>query len=278
MTRLGKLPPLYRFILNPFEEVRFSICPECSRRTLARKVPLVVHVNPVHPIVFNKKCRYCPDCDLLIVHQDELEALLVASFQERDPEIIGNDYLVLGTMDKSTWRQREKPPLTMGNIPEKLHDFKEYLSLTFIPGGWYPKDKQLALRTAPPLTKPTGWQHQDPRKSQEIREPALLATIDDPQQVKELMGKMEAHLPIPAEVARATANYLSSKGSFLPPHRQVSISKVFYAGDEGGIMCAIPPKGSVDAVVISLTHLKIPYSHPLEKEIRAYQKARIRKI
>lgn len=44
--------------------------------------------------------------------------------------------------------------------------------------------------------------------------------------------------------------------------------------DEGGIICGISPKDSKEAVVVSLTHLKIPYGHPLEKEIRAYQKAR----
>jgi hypothetical protein len=30
---------------------------------------------------------------LLIAHQDELEAQLVALFEERDPSVIGNDYL-----------------------------------------------------------------------------------------------------------------------------------------------------------------------------------------
>ena len=43
--QFGKLPPLYRFILNPFPDVCFSTCPECSQKTLLRKVPLAVHVD-----------------------------------------------------------------------------------------------------------------------------------------------------------------------------------------------------------------------------------------
>jgi hypothetical protein len=72
-----KLPPMYRFVLNPHTDVRFSTCPDCSQRTLLRKVPLVVHVQPHNPMLLNKHCRFCPDSDLLIVHQDELEAMLV---------------------------------------------------------------------------------------------------------------------------------------------------------------------------------------------------------
>ncbi len=96
MKQLGKLPPLYRFALNPYEDVRFSICPECGQRTLLRMVPLAIHVQPIHPLIFNKRCRYCLDCDLMMAHQDELEHWLTVSFQERVPEIIGNDYFYFG--------------------------------------------------------------------------------------------------------------------------------------------------------------------------------------
>ena len=277
MTQLGKLPPLYRFTLNPYNDVRFSTCPDCSQRTLLRKVPLVVHVDPLHPVILNKHCRFCPYCDLLIVHQDELEHMLVQTFEQRAPEVIGNDYLVIGTVDKATWRRQIKEPFPINQLPEKSHDFKEVLELHYSPGGGYPDDQLPALMEAPPSTKSTAWQPGTPSADKKPPEfPG--STIDDPEQVEILLAKMEAHLPIPAEVQRSTANHLRAQGSFIPPHRQVSISKVFYSGDEGGILCAISPKDSHEAVVISLTHLKIPYGHPLEKEIRAYQKARIREI
>jgi len=183
----------------------------------------------------------------------------------------------LGTVDKATWRRQQKEPIPLNQLLEYLHDFKEYLNLRYSPAEWYPNDQSPIPREAPPPVKSTGWQTASPSSNKELPEfPA--AAIDDPKQVEALIGKMEAHLPIPAEVRRATANYLRTQGNFIPLHRQVQLSTVFYNGDEGGIVCGISPKGSKEAVVISLTHLKIPYSHPLEKEIRAYQKVRRGKI
>ncbi len=269
MKQFGKLPPLYRFALNPYEDVRFSTCPECGQRTLLRKVPLVIHIEPVHPMILNKRCRYCPDCDLMITHKDELEHWLAVSFQERAPEIIGNDYLILGTVEKATWRKQNKEPIPMGDLPAYLHDFKEYLQIARSPGGWYPEEDVPIFRDESPPTEKAGRSAQE--NSQDLE-------IDDLDHVEALVANMEAHLPIAAEIQRGAANYLRSQGSFITPHRNVQIYSVFYSGDEGGILCAISPEDSKVPVVISLTHLKIPYRHPLEKEIRAYQRTRTRKL
>jgi hypothetical protein len=144
----------------------------------------------------------------------------------------------------------------MGNIPEYLHDFKEYLEIDYKPGGWYPEENVVSAKL-PPIPEPT---------------------LDDAGEVEELMEAMETHLPISAEIKRATARHLRSQGVSIPPHRQVSISHVFYHGDEGGIMCGLWSSGSKEAMVISLTQLDIPYHHPLSKAIRAYQKRRLKKI
>jgi len=269
MKQLGKLPLLYRFALNPYEDVRFSICPECGQRMLLRKVPLAIHVQPIHPLILNKRCRYCPDCDLMIVHQDELEHLLAVSFQKCKPEIIGNNYLVLGTVDKATWRKQQKEPIPMGELPAYLHDFKEYLEIFHSPGGWYPEDDVKVVKEESLSTEEAG---------QSVQKISQNLEMDDLDQVETLVAKMEAQLPIPAEIQRGPANYLRSQGALVPPHRNVQIYGVFYSGDEGGILCAISPTDSQEPVVISLTHLKIPYRHPLEKEIRAYQRTRSKKL
>jgi hypothetical protein len=54
--QLGKLPPLYRFFLNPYEDVRFSSCPQCANKTWQRKLPLFIHVSPEQPVTLNKTC------------------------------------------------------------------------------------------------------------------------------------------------------------------------------------------------------------------------------
>lgn len=127
--RLGKRPPRYRFLLNPFRDRRFAICPNCDQRTLLRKVPLVVHVDPINPVAINKSCRYCPTCDLLIAHQDEVERELAALFSRRTPKLVGNGYLVIGTLDRDVWKRGVAEPLAIQEMVEQLHDFVEVLEL-----------------------------------------------------------------------------------------------------------------------------------------------------
>jgi hypothetical protein len=141
-AHFGKLPPLYRFILNPHPETRFSTCPNCGGKTAIRKVPLFIIVKPDYPMTINKHCRYCPKCDILIAHQDELERMLVLAYEKRIPKIIGNPYLVLGTLEPSSWRKREKELLSLGTIEEHVHDFKGYLDVEYAPAHWGPADER----------------------------------------------------------------------------------------------------------------------------------------
>jgi hypothetical protein len=97
----------------------------CQGRTLLRKLPLVIHVKPAYTVALNKTCRFCPTCDLLIAHQDEVEGQLVAIFAERQPEMIGNEYLVIGTLERLDWKRGTKEALTPAEMVEGLHDFKE---------------------------------------------------------------------------------------------------------------------------------------------------------
>ncbi len=140
--RIGKLPPKYTFILNPYADARFTRCPDCNQRMKQRKLPLFIHVDPMRPVVLNYTCRYCPDCDLLIAHQDEIEGLLAALFAEHDPSVIGNDYLVLGTVERQAWREGMKQPKGIPEMLEYLHDFKEVHTIR--PAGWYPADDEPA--------------------------------------------------------------------------------------------------------------------------------------
>lgn len=105
--------------------------------------------------------------------------------------------------------------------------------------------------------------------------------IDNYEQATELVQKMEMHLPIPARATKALLNFLRNKDIQLPNDGEVLIEKVFYMGDEGGIACGLErPTGHKQdkALVVSLTHLHIKSSHPLAKEIAAYQKQRTKKL
>jgi len=139
-TRLGKLPPLYTFVLNPYTDARFSRCPGCGRKNRQRKVALFIHIDPFNPVVLGYTCRYCPDCDLLIAHQDRIEALLANILARHDPSLVGNDYLVLGTVERTAWREGMKQPKGIQEMLEHLHDFKEVRTVEYQPAGWYPGD------------------------------------------------------------------------------------------------------------------------------------------
>ena len=126
--RIGQLPPRYSFALNPYNDVRFSKCPNCGRATYSRKFPLFIYVHGFGAIVLGKTCRYCPKCEFIIAHQDELEHELVIVLSGRAPEVIGNDYFVSGTVEKKAWRAGfDKEGLAADVLPN-MADFKQYMT------------------------------------------------------------------------------------------------------------------------------------------------------
>ncbi|HEY7309420.1 MAG TPA: hypothetical protein VH643_08695 [Gemmataceae bacterium] len=135
---IGKRPPRYSFMLNPYTDVRLSKCPKCERPTHLRKFPLFIHIDKWGPLVLGKTCRYCTPCELVIVHQDELEAELANALTQRAPEAVGHNYLVLGTMDRRIWQQglRGGGP-QLGDALDHVAEFKRRFDLE-VTGGWGP--------------------------------------------------------------------------------------------------------------------------------------------
>ena len=142
-TRIGKLPRRYSFILNPHSEIRLSKCPKCEKPTHLRKFALVIHIDEWGPMALGQTCRYCSRCELIIVHQDELEAQLAYGFSQIAPEAVGNEYLVLGTIEKKVWQQglkdRHQP---LEEMLKHIAEFKEVYDLEYQPAGWYPADQK----------------------------------------------------------------------------------------------------------------------------------------
>jgi hypothetical protein len=147
---INELPHKYSFVLNPYPEMRISRCPYCDQKTSQRKIPLLIHINPLNLISLNYTCRYCPACDLLIAHKHEIEHLLTTLFRQRDPEVIGNEYLIMGTVDKAVWREGLHQPKAAKEMLSQANIFKEYhKELRTTRPGWY-KDSQ-----EPPVMEPS---------------------------------------------------------------------------------------------------------------------------
>ena len=135
--RIGKLPPRYSFILNPYVDERLSKCPKCSRLTHYRKFALFIHIYDWGPMVLGKSCKYCTPCELIMAHKDELESQLAHTFSSTAPAVVGNEYLVLGTVDKNVWkRSLEWNGLELQEMLRHMADFKRVLKLEVERGGW----------------------------------------------------------------------------------------------------------------------------------------------
>jgi len=80
----GQLPPRYGFMLNPYPDHRVSRCPLCEGKTGQRKIPLIIHIEPMHMIVLNYTCRFCQACDLVeIVLAMAVNNLIVLTSTEK---------------------------------------------------------------------------------------------------------------------------------------------------------------------------------------------------
>ncbi len=133
LPTLGKQPARFRFFLNPYTDVRFSYCPECQAKTRLRKLPLAIHVRPDRTLLLNKTCRYCPACDLLIAHRDEIAPNVQAAFAASEPL----DWLVLGTVPRADWKAGITHPVLPHELPAFLHDFLDVVQFKMV-GGWMP--------------------------------------------------------------------------------------------------------------------------------------------
>jgi len=129
------------FFLNPYRNVAFTKCPRCQTKTLVRKFPLVIHIEPRQIFILNKQCRYCTRCDLIIARKSEIETLMTVCFEEKNPEIVGNDYLIMSTLEKRTWRARNSFDNDVDTL-ERTYVFKGVWDFELVCRGWYPTKQQ----------------------------------------------------------------------------------------------------------------------------------------
>ena len=100
---------------------------------------LFIHVDGTDPIALGKTCRFCANCQFIIVHQDELEQELAIIFESRDPAVVGNEYMALGTVDKKAWqRGLEGETSDISDMFDYIADFEQVYELHYDPGGWRP--------------------------------------------------------------------------------------------------------------------------------------------
>ena len=147
--QFGRLAPKYNFVLNPYPDLRVSRCPFCDKKPGQRKIPLLIHVDPMYLIALNYTCRYCKICDLLVAHKHDIEHLLAEMFCETDSNAVGNEYLIIVTVKKTAWREGLHQPKALAEMRPYISDFAEYYEeMRVSQAGWYPASQE------PPIIEP----------------------------------------------------------------------------------------------------------------------------
>lgn len=73
------------------------------------------------------------------VHKGSQPVYLAAFFERQAPEIVGNDFLVIGTVDRADWKRGAKGSATTEDMMERLHDFQDVLHFKLAPYWMPPK-------------------------------------------------------------------------------------------------------------------------------------------
>lgn len=142
IAKRTKQPKRFWFFLNPYHDVRFTRCPKCEGKTKLRKLPLVIHVEPYTMLAINKTCRFCPYCDLLIAHKDQLDELVASAMQLVEPDALDNAYIVLGTLDRPDWKRGVDEPVQPAEMLERMYIFKDVWDSKVMSTWVVPTEKQ----------------------------------------------------------------------------------------------------------------------------------------
>jgi hypothetical protein len=103
--------------------------------------------------------------------------------------------------------------------------------------------------------------------------------IDNPDQAERLLIRLQAVLPLPARVTPELAATLKTKNMATEIPSTCSITRISYAGDEGGIMCRLDFAPEIEtAAFASITHLRFDARLPVARDIAAYQKHRVKRL
>ncbi len=128
----------FNFFLNSYSDTAFTKCPKCEGKTKVKKLPLTVIMEKNKAILnVNKTCKYCPYCELLIAKKCEMD-LIVKQFLGVSA-ISEKDYQIIGTLDKTLYRQIINNTITGDKSLSGVAIFKDVWNFTLQPAGWYPK-------------------------------------------------------------------------------------------------------------------------------------------
>ncbi len=78
---------------------------------------------------------------MIIVKQAELKGILTGFCEQNVPEIVGNDFFVLGTMDRKDWKKGQTGEMSQQEAIKLLFPFKDAWDFEVIPDVGYTKEQ-----------------------------------------------------------------------------------------------------------------------------------------
>lgn len=102
--------------------------------------------------------------------------------------------------------------------------------------------------------------------------------LDNPEKTTKLLTSMKAALPFEVELTPEVIAHLRTQRIADNVKPMQMVAKVSYAGDEGGIICHLAPQDGRNAIILSLTHVRIYRPQPLAADVFDYQTHRVRKL
>ena len=102
--------------------------------------------------------------------------------------------------------------------------------------------------------------------------------LDNPEKTARLVAALKAAVPFEVELTPEVVKQLQAENIANPGQTHRTVSDLYYAGDEGGIICHIVPPDEQRALFVSLTHVRVPRTVPLAAAVVDYQKHRVKKL
>ena len=104
--------------------------------------------------------------------------------------------------------------------------------------------------------------------------------IDDPGKTDRLAAEIEASLPLETRLSPNVKRTLAKQAPESASPDRCMVTKTFYMGDEGGIVCSLDIGGpdTRTPFIVSITHLIFDRRCPVFRQIEAYQRHRVKKL
>jgi hypothetical protein len=99
--------------------------------------------------------------------------------------------------------------------------------------------------------------------------------LDKPEKTYQLIAAMKAATPFEVELTPSVIAHLRAQQLQVALKPRQIVTEISYAGDEGGIVCYMPPEDGRNALIVSLTHVRGNRSLPFAAAVFDYQKHRV---